>query len=140
MEQSERGERVAGMKAERFRSGCVEPCRPLERCWVLLWDGEPLCVLRQGWTRSDYALTGKPCVEDRLKEARVGGLGDQLKAIVMIQQRHHYDVSNQSSGSRDGAKLPDSRYVLKGETVEFTRGMDVSMKEKESRMTSRFLA
>lgn len=39
-----------------------------------------------------------------------------------------------------GEKFPDSRYVLKGGTVEFAHGMDVSMKEKESRMTSRFLA
>lgn len=93
------------MKAERFGSGCVEPWRPLEGCWVLLWDGEPLCVLRQGRTRSDYALTGKPCVEGTLKEARVGALGEQLKAIVTIQQRH-YDVSSQSGGSRDGGEVP----------------------------------
>lgn len=67
-------------------------------------------------------------------------MGDQLKAIVMIQQRD-CDTSDQRSRSRDGEKWPDSRSISKGGPIEFADGMDVSMKEKEElRVTSRFLA
>lgn len=57
-------------------------------------------------------------------------MGDQLKAVVMIQQRD-YVVPEQKSGSSCGEQYSDSRYVLKEEAIEFADGMDVSMKGKE---------
>lgn len=55
-------------------------------------------------------------------------MGDQLKAIVMIQQ-HDYDMSDQDSGSRDREKWTDSRYILKGGSIELTDGIDGNIKK-----------